>query len=382
MTSPSAARRLRAPSVEALVIATYGLFGLRLGARPISDNSALLHLRTGMDMVRDSVIPAIPRADPYSFTARGEPWVVQSWLPSTVVGWVERGGGIEWVVVAVGLTMAALAALVATLARAGDVRRTVLSAGAALAVSTPFWTPRPLLVGLLCLGGVIWVVERRKSPWWLLAIAWVWVNSHGSFALGLGWLLLRALGDAVDERARPRLDAVAVFAGGLVLGAVNPLGPRLLTFPLTVGEKSEIFRTVIEWRTVDFQKADGLVALFGIVAAVVVLTATPLDVAPRVAGSRLPGVRPAGAAQLGPARGRPGASVGGGIACPRDRPPGEGGPGAGTGRVRPGARRPCGDVPRRGGDPAAPGAVGLPGGRGEVDRGTRAIRGTAPGGDS
>lgn len=269
-------RRRRSPSVETLIVATYGLLGLRLGARPLADNSALLHLRTGIDMVRHGVLPAIPRVDPFSFTAPGEPWVVQSWLPSALIGWAHRIGGASMVVVLSGVVMAGLAVLVATLARTGDVRRTALSAGVALAVSGPFWTPRPLLVGLACLGLTIWVVERGKSPWWLVPIAWVWVNSHGSFPLGLALLLLRSVGDAVDERARPRLGYAGWFVGGLLLAMLNPLGPKLLTFPLTVGEKAEIFRTVTEWRTVDFQQPDGLVALVGIVLALAVLTRRPV----------------------------------------------------------------------------------------------------------
>ncbi|MBV8386727.1 MAG: hypothetical protein JO155_08060, partial [Acidimicrobiia bacterium] len=67
----------RAPGLEPLFIAAYALFGFRLGARSIGDNSMFVHLRTGMDMVRNG---AIPRRDPYSFTAHGHPWVVQSWF--------------------------------------------------------------------------------------------------------------------------------------------------------------------------------------------------------------------------------------------------------------------------------------------------------------
>jgi len=276
MTTEGTRRLSPAPSLESLVIATYGLLGVRLGARSLADNSAFLHLRTGIDMVRHGVLPAIPRVDPYSFTARGEPWVVQSWLPSAVVGWVHRIGGPEAVVVLAGLTMAGLAVLVASLARTGDVRRTVVAAGAALLVGGPFWTPRPLLAGLLCLGLTIWVVERGKSPWWLVPIAWVWANSHGSFPLGLAWMLLRTFGDAADARSRPRLAPVGWLAGGLVLGALNPLGPRLLFFPLELGEKREIFQTVTEWRTADFQRPDGVVALVGLVLAALILTRRPL----------------------------------------------------------------------------------------------------------
>jgi hypothetical protein len=85
----SLVRRLRAPSLESLFVAALVLLGFRLGALPIGDNSMLTHLRTGIDMARTG---AIPRHDPYTFTAHGHPWVVQSWLAEWTYGVLERAG--------------------------------------------------------------------------------------------------------------------------------------------------------------------------------------------------------------------------------------------------------------------------------------------------
>ena len=71
-------RGLRAPRLDSLFIAALVLFGFRLGVRPIGDNSMFTHLRTGADMTGGR---GIPRTDPYTFTAAGRRWVVQSWLP-------------------------------------------------------------------------------------------------------------------------------------------------------------------------------------------------------------------------------------------------------------------------------------------------------------
>ena len=54
----------------------------------------LTHLRTGIDMARGL---GIPRMDPYSFTAPGHAWVVQSWLPEWTYGWAYRLGGFRLV---------------------------------------------------------------------------------------------------------------------------------------------------------------------------------------------------------------------------------------------------------------------------------------------
>ncbi|MDQ4097099.1 MAG: hypothetical protein M3144_04435, partial [Actinomycetota bacterium] len=79
----TALRRLKAPNLESLFVAALVLLGFRLGALPIADNSMLTHMRTGIDMVTGA---GIPREDPFSYTARGTEWVVQSWLPEWTYG--------------------------------------------------------------------------------------------------------------------------------------------------------------------------------------------------------------------------------------------------------------------------------------------------------
>ena len=47
------------------------------------------------------------------------------------------------------------------------------------------WAPRPLMVGLVLLGLTLLVAEGRIPAPVLLPVFWLWVNSHGSFPLGL-----------------------------------------------------------------------------------------------------------------------------------------------------------------------------------------------------
>ncbi|MEO5679275.1 MAG: MYXO-CTERM sorting domain-containing protein, partial [Acidimicrobiales bacterium] len=267
--APSPPRR---QPLERLFAAAFGLVGLALGARPISDNSTFVHLRTGVDIVAGR---GIPRFDPYSATAAGTRWVVQSWLPAVAYGLAQRlddsGGAL---LVLNGALTALLALLVHRLAGAGTPLRTLAAALVAVAVSGPWWSPRPLLVGLACLALTILVVEGGRRPWLLLPVAWIWVNSHGSFPLGALWLLATAIGAAIDGRrlVTARFRAGLWFAGGLLLGCVNPLGPRLLLFPLSLGERRQVFRLITEWRPADFQSGPGITAAVGLALAVVVLS--------------------------------------------------------------------------------------------------------------
>ena len=67
---------------------------------------------------------------------------------------------------------------------------------------------------------------------------------------------------------------------------MNPLGPRLLLFPLTLGEKQEAFKNIVEWRSPDFSRGGGYFALAFLGLALVLLIRARLswhDVVPAVA---------------------------------------------------------------------------------------------------
>lgn len=258
-------RRPEPPSLEALTAGAFGLLGLVFGSRPIADNSAFTHIRTGIDMLAGY---GIPRTDPYSFTARGEPWVVQSWFMSFAYGAAHRLGGFEAVVVFNALLSGALAFVILRLVRTGSPLHTAAAGAAAAFVGIIYWSPRPLLMGLVCMALFLLVVTRRREWWWLLPIMWVWGNSHGTYPLAFVWLGLHAAGTWADRRS---LDAVTPLVpyglagiGGVLLAAINPLGPKLLLFPLQVTEQPEIFRAIREWRSPDFGRPGGFIALLAI----------------------------------------------------------------------------------------------------------------------
>lgn len=270
MTVPAHRASVRPPRLESLFVATFALLGLRLGLRPLGDNSLFIHLRTGLDLVRTG---HVPRTDPYSFTAGGDPWVVQSWLASLLYGLAERLGGFPAVRLLHGLLYGLLAWLLARLARTGSSLRTALGAALVIGAGVVYWSPRPLAFGLVAFALTVWVVERRR-PWWLLVpIVWVWVNTHGSFVLGLAWLVLVAVGERLDGHRRPDvLPWLGGFLAGLVVAVLNPLGPRLLVFPLSVVGRREAFAKVVEWRSPSFSgSGPGMLTLLALGGIVLVL---------------------------------------------------------------------------------------------------------------
>lgn len=231
----------------------------------------LTHLATGRIIAHGG---GIPRRDPYSFTALHHPWVVQSWLAEATYGWLERIGGLHLVVLEQMVLAGALALTIAWLARTGRPLETGLGGVVVVFLGAGYWSPRPLLFGLLALALTVAITEGRHSPWWLVPVVWVWVSTHASFPLGGAWLVLSLIGEAIQGKgviSRRRVQCLGAFLVGLVVAMANPLGPSLLLFPLKVQQKESVFKTIIEWASPNFQVGAGLLALVGLTAAVIIM---------------------------------------------------------------------------------------------------------------
>lgn len=255
-----------------------GLFvvaaGLTIGLRPLVDTSFFTHLATGrLILARGSV----PSSDPYTFTAAGEPWVVQSWLASWLYATVEALAGALGLRLLMGAIGAGLTAFVWRLTRPADgvISRLIL-AGLAVAVGGELWAERPFMLGLLALACVVLAADGALDPRWLVPIGWVWVNVHGSFPLGIGYLAVVALGTRLDGGVPVReLRALRWLAAGIVAGVAGPLGPRVLVFPVQLLRRQDVLRNVIEWRAPTFDSFSQRVFVLQLALAVVLLVRRP-----------------------------------------------------------------------------------------------------------
>lgn len=248
--------------------------GVVLGLRPLHDNSFLTHLATGR-LILDR--GSVPHVDPYTFTAHGHPWVVQSWLVSVLYASAERLGGMDGVRLVVGALAGALTALCWRLTRpvGGLVPRLALGA-VVVAVGAGVWAERPFMVGLIAFALVALAADDGLDPRWLVPVGWIWVNAHGSFPLGIVYLVVVALGsrlDGVDWRHHLRCLRWAGL--GMLLGAVGPLGPRALIFPVELLQRQDVLRNVVEWQAPAFTELSQRAFLIQLLAAVVLLARRP-----------------------------------------------------------------------------------------------------------
>jgi hypothetical protein len=250
-----------------LVITVAGLF---IGLQPLRDNSFLTHLATGR-LILDH---GIPSSDPYTFTAHGQPWTVQSWLASVVYAGAEAVGGYVGIRVLIGVASAGLAYL---LWRLTEPAGAVVVRGALLlpvvVIGAETWSERPMLFGLIGLAAVALLADGHSKPWLAVPLFWLWVNTHGSFPLGVVLLLTLVAGRRLDrEPAHREVEVLKWSVVGLLVGAVNPIGPRLLVFPLELLQKTETLHFVKEWQPPDFSElAPKLLVLQAAVAVVLIL---------------------------------------------------------------------------------------------------------------
>lgn len=230
------------------------VLGFYVGSRTIRDNSFLTHLTTG-DLIRFK--GAVPTSDPYSYTAFGETWTVQSWLASLWYSVLADLGGGTAIRLGNGLLTGLLAHLSWRLSDRSPVvllRFTVVGAVVMIGAST--WTPRPLLFGLVGIALVLMALQHRLDARWLVPIMWLWVNTHGSFPLGLVLIGAVGLGAMIDNRRLPMAE-LRIFAWasmGVLAGAINPIGFRILTFPVELLSKREALEGVTEWLTPTFDQ--------------------------------------------------------------------------------------------------------------------------------
>lgn len=270
----AARSRVAGPTLGAAAALIVVAGGLAIGLAPMSDNSFLTHLATGR-LILDR--GSVPSTDPYTFTAHGDAWVVQSWFVSVVMATAERIGGMEAVRALVGVAGATLAYLAWRMLAPAEAILLRLALGALfLLVASGQWSERPFMVGLLCFALTMRAAAGAMDPRWLLPVGVLWLNCHGSFPLGVVFLVVGLAGGRLDgSRELPEARALLWLLGGIALGAAGPLGLRGLLFPLDLLGRGEVLQHVVEWQSPAFTSIGERAFLVQVVLAVVLLARRP-----------------------------------------------------------------------------------------------------------
>lgn len=267
------AKRLSLPLLTGLCVYA-GL--LALGNRMLADPDTFWQIKVGQWILVNSVVP---RADIFSFTMQGQPWISTQWLAQACYAFAFSVAGWAGPVVLTAASIAAAFALLARfLERRLDTFVVLVLLLAALAIASPHFLVRPhalaMPVMVAWVAGLIATADRGGTPsFWLLPLMALWANLHGSFVFGL--VLIGAIGlDAMMNVGRPARARLLLrwFVFGLVALAAScltPYGWDSLLAARNILNLGAALSMITEWRPADFARFGAFegVLLLGLGAA-------------------------------------------------------------------------------------------------------------------
>jgi hypothetical protein len=258
----------------------------------IAPNDFWWHMAVGKDILSNGQIPAV---DIYSYTMAGQPylsyqmfWLMDIWL----YGWYSLGGA-ELVLFIQSLIITGTFLIVLLLCWGVSKKWGVTSFCLIFTILLGIyaWNVRPQAISFL-IGAIflysIYIYRQQPRLRWLLVFPvgmLVWVNSHGSFPVGL--LLLGIwVGDELwqvylswhkekrllFERLLTPVTVLFVTAGICVL---NPRGVGILSYLMTMASNPAVQNTVPEWSPPNFNTPIGPLFFASIFFTVVVLARSP-----------------------------------------------------------------------------------------------------------
>jgi hypothetical protein len=252
------------------VLLIAGVFGT--GREFTIDPDSWWHIKTGEIILSTH---RWPTTDPYSFTVAGQPWLSYEWGGDVVLAAAARLAGLQGLdAVLILLAAAVMIGLycLATLC-AGNSKAAFVASATLLALVVPSFNLRPQMLGYLFLILTLIALERFRQHkptalWFLPLVFLVWINTHGSWIIGLGVVATYWLGGLLNFRAGG-LEAVPwkpserrrisfVFLLCLCALPVTPYGARLSTYPFEVALSTPVSKlSILEWQPMPFNQVGG-----------------------------------------------------------------------------------------------------------------------------
>jgi len=221
----------------------------------------------------------LPRVDMYSFTVAGHPWINHEWLAEIPYYLAWRAGGLLGIrILEIALLDIIFLALLYLCYRAsGNSKAAVLAVCYSIFLATVSFGPRTILFGYLYMVILLILLQQfrlrgRAALWAIPPLFCLWVNTHGSWLLGLilfsitvaAGLLQGSWGQVQAERWTPPQLRALLLTGAASVAAlfVNPFGPRLVFYPFDLAFRQKLnISHIAEWVSVDFHNMRGKVVL-------------------------------------------------------------------------------------------------------------------------
>jgi hypothetical protein len=259
-TAPASASR---SASDRLLIVVALLLIFSMAARTPIDSDLWWHLSAGQETLRQG---AVLRADVFSYTRAGTPWINAFWMFDIAMLEIYRAAGY----LGLGLLVALLAVLsmgIVSLQSDGPVALKVCALLLGSVVASVGWPPRPLLSSLVLLalvGYIVYLYKRRGTDrlWTLPLIFALWSNLHGGYPLGI--LLIGAViaGEVLNHLLKLPVEHVLPWSKILRLGLwtaacgfavlANPNGIDMWLLPFQTVNIQVLQNLIPEWAAPDF----------------------------------------------------------------------------------------------------------------------------------
>lgn len=261
-------------------------------AMPIAQADFWFHVAVGGDIATTGAIPAV---DEYSFTQAGDPYVSyqQFWLMDLVLYGLHELGGPVLISLLHAVTLTTTYALVMFVSwrQARDWRAAAIATLLAAVLGFFNWNIRPqtvaFLLGALLMVGITEFRTTRRKAWLTLIplVIVIWVNSHGTFVVGLAilglWFLDEVLAQAAAIRRGEDPPSTGVTIPALAVGLgfaatfANPGGASWLKY-LGAMTNNAAVQVASEWLPPDPLEIQGASFFACLLLVVVVLLRSPL----------------------------------------------------------------------------------------------------------
>lgn len=225
------------------------------------------HIKTGQMILATHHWPT---TDPYSFTVHGQPWMAYEWGGEVLTAWVSRIGGIralDFLLIALGAAVMTALYVLGTV-RSGKSKAGFVAAALLLPLAMPSFTLRPQMLGYLFLVLTLIALElfrqgKHWAAWTLPALMLAWVNTHGSFIVGLGAIFVYWTCGLVEFRKgsieakgwspTERRSLSLIFLLCLAVLPITPYGTRLAAYPFNMALSQPLnVASVQEWQSMPF----------------------------------------------------------------------------------------------------------------------------------
>ena len=233
----------------------------------------------------------LPRSDMYSFTLAGHPWISHEWLGEIPFYLSYKALGLVGLKSSTFLLLCTISLLLLYLCyqESRNFKASITACYYAAFLMTVSAGPRTILFGYIYLLVLLIILQRfrhqgRAAMWAIPLLFCAWINSHGSWLIGLIIFSLIVVSGLV-QGSWGRIEAVRwtraqlrilILTGIATVAALfaNPFGWRLVYYPFDFATKQKpAIMRIEEWISLDFHELRGklvILLLFGIIAGALV----------------------------------------------------------------------------------------------------------------